>query len=85
MLEAVQARGLFRGDCDDAAVLGAAHAKAVGLTARFRALGFRGKGGPLSHVIADVRTPRGWVQFDVTRPAQFARLPSVSRVVTVEV
>ncbi len=84
MLQVIATHAFFSGDCDDAAILGAALAKAVGLRARFRAIGFR-RGGLLSHVIADVRTPRGWVQLDVTRPAQFARLPRISRVVTVEV
>ncbi len=84
MLQVIEARAFFQGDCDDAAVLGAALAKAVGLRARFRAIGFR-RGGLLSHVIADVMTPRGWVQYDVTRPAQFTRLPQVARTLIVEV
>lgn len=84
MLQVIDAKAFFGGDCDDAAVLGAALGKAVGLRARFRAIGFR-KAGPLSHVIADVRTPRGWVQLDVTRPAQFVTLPPIARTVTVEV
>jgi hypothetical protein len=84
MLQVIDTRAFFQGDCDDAAVLGAALAKAVGLRARFRAIGFR-RGGLLSHVIADVRTPSGWVQYDVTRPAQFTRLPQVARSLIVEV
>ena len=84
MLQVIDRRAFFSGDCDDAAVLGAALAKAVGLRARFRAIGFR-RGGLLSHVIADVWTPRGWVQYDVTRPAQFTRLPRVARSLIVEV
>jgi hypothetical protein len=85
MLLAIQSSRAMAGDCDDAAILGAALGKAVGLRARFRALGFQGRSGPLTHVIADVRTPQGWVQLDVTRPAQFTRLPQIQRVVTVEV
>ncbi len=85
MVQTIATRGVFAGDCDDAAILGAALGKAVGLRARLRAIGFR-RGGPLVHVIADVRTPRGWADLDVTRPAQFAgRLPSIARVVTVGV
>lgn len=85
MLQVVAGRGFFAGDCDDAAVLGAALAKGVGLRARFRGVGFR-RSGPLVHVIADVRTPRGWLPLDVTKPAQFAgSLPPVARSITVEV
>lgn len=85
MLQVVGQRAVFSGDCDDAAILGAALAKAVGLRSRFRAIGFQ-PGGPLVHVIADVRTPRGWVQLDVTRPAQFANgAPRIARRLIVEV
>lgn len=85
MVQVVARRGLFAGDCDDAAVLGAALGKSVGLRARFRAIGFR-RSGPLAHVIADVRTPRGWLPLDVTKPAQFEGvLPPVARSLTVEV
>jgi transglutaminase-like putative cysteine protease len=84
MLDAITSRGFFQGDCDDAAVLGAALGKAIGLRARLRAIGFD-KVGPFSHVIADVRTPRGWVQLDVTRPAQFDRLPVIARRLLMEV
>lgn len=85
MLQTIARQGFFQGDCDDAATLGAALAKAVGLTVRFRAIGFR-RGGPLAHVITDVRTPRGWADLDVTKPAQFlGRLPPIARAVTVGV
>ena len=85
MVQTIARTGTFAGDCDDAAVLGAALGKAVGLRARFWAVGFK-RGGPLVHVIADVRTPRGWADLDVTRPSQFVgRVPVFARVVTVGV
>jgi len=67
--------GYITGDCDDAAILGAALAKAVGIGARFVAVGFK-QGGPLVHVFT-VLTGRAdggmgslgkGVELDVTRP-----------------
>lgn len=69
-------QGFITGDCDDAAVLGAALGKSVGIGARFVAIGFR-DGGPLVHVYAVLTGKadggigslgRG-VDLDVTRPA----------------
>lgn len=71
------AQGFITGDCDDVAVLGAALGKAVGIGARFVAVGFT-PGGPLLHVYT-VLTGRvdggigslgAGVNLDVTRPAQ---------------
>lgn len=66
-------RGYIAGDCDDAAVLGAALGKAVGLVASFYAVGFSPR-GPLVHVYTVLTPPnqRGigsGVDLDVTRPA----------------
>lgn len=67
--------GYITGDCDDVAVLGAALGKAVGIGARFVAVGFQ-PNRPLVHVFA-VLTGRGdggmgslgrGVELDVTRP-----------------
>ena len=71
------AQGYISGDCDDVAILGAALGKAVGIGARFMAVGFR-PGGPLVHVytILTGRADGGigslgrGVDLDVTRPAQ---------------
>lgn len=79
MLEDVLARGFTQGACDDAAVLAAALGMANGLEARFRALAFCydvGRCDPLeafTHVIADLWDGYGWVELDVTRPADRAR------------
>lgn len=70
--------GFARGDCDDAAVIGAALARALGFPVRLVALGFAGEMGPLTHVYADVWTGRRWADLDVTKPNQGA-LPAVSR------
>lgn len=68
--------GFIAGDCDDAAILGAALAKANGIGARFVAVGFR-RNGPLVHVYT-LLTGRGdggmgslgpGVDLDVTRPS----------------
>lgn len=67
--------GYITGDCDDAAILGAALGKAVGIGGKFVAVGFR-PGGPLVHVFT-VLTGRAsggigslgsGVDLDVTRP-----------------
>lgn len=58
------------GDCDDAAILAAALAHALGIPARFVAVGFQA-GGPFRHVYTEVWTPRGWLDVDVTRLPQY--------------
>lgn len=74
-LERLYRVGALEGDCDDAAVLGATLGKVIGLPARFRALAF---GGPYRHVVADLLTPAGWRDLDVTAAAQ--RIPpTISR------
>lgn len=62
--------GCARGDCDDAAILAAAVALAAGYQVRFQVVGFR-TGGPFGHVYAEAFDGRRWIDFDVTRPAQF--------------
>jgi Transglutaminase-like superfamily len=69
--------GYITGDCDDAAILGAALGKAVGIGARFVAVGFR-EAGPLTHVFAVLTGGKDGgigslgpgVELDVTRPQQ---------------
>ena len=68
LLDQFSSWGYVLGDCDDAAVLGAALGKALGFTSRFVVLGFFGPRMPFSHVYTEVRGPRGWVDLDVTRP-----------------
>lgn len=84
MLDQVGARGVAQGDCDDAAVLGAALGKAVGLRARFVVVGFHSTRGRLSHVFTMLRAGPGWIELDVTRPSRGSH-PAVSRVHEVEV
>lgn len=83
MLEEWERSGRATGDCDDAAILGAAVALASGYRVRWVLLGFR-KSGPYGHVYAEARRPRGpWVPFDVTRPSHLPAGLKVHRRVTV--
>jgi len=70
MLREWQEQGEARGDCDDAAILGAAVAHAAGFPVRFVVFGFE-PGGPYGHVYAEAWDGARWVEFDVTRPFQF--------------
>lgn len=54
------------GDCDDQAVLIAVLCMAIGIPARFKAVGFIP--GKLSHVYAQVRINGQWVAMDTTEP-----------------
>jgi transglutaminase-like putative cysteine protease len=76
LLQQWQQTGRIFGDCDDAAVLGAALGKANGIGARFVAVGFQA-GGPLLHVFTVLTGKRdsgmgslgAGVDLDITRPA----------------
>ena len=70
MLREWEDGGKFTGDCDDAAIMAAAVALAAGFRVRWVVVGFR-PGGPFRHVYAEAWDGRRWVDFDVTRPAQF--------------
>lgn len=66
LLQEALAKGVVRGDCDDAAVLAAFLGAVAGLSYRFRAVGFRDH-GPLSHVFTLLRGTQGFTSLDVTR------------------
>lgn len=73
LLTMIGAGGTVHVDCDDAAILGAALGKAVGLLSRFVVVGFRSPKAPFQHVWAEVSNPVGsprWVELDITRSAQ---------------
>lgn len=61
--------GYIQGDCDDAAVLAGALARAVGMRVRIIVAGFTNAKGPYQHVWAEVAPPAGnwWREMDVTR------------------
>lgn len=59
--------GRVRGDCDDAATLGATLARAMGLPARFVVAGFGPPPAPFAHVWAEVTDGARWYDLDVTR------------------
>lgn len=84
LLTQLEQTGEMTGDCDDAAIIGAALARALGLRARFRAVAFPKPMSPYRHVIADVLTPRGWLDLDVTKPAQLIP-PTFTRTMIMEV
>lgn len=67
--------GVTWGDCDDAAVLGAALARAGGLPVRYVLYGFGSPVAPFSHVFVEISTPAGVVDLDVTRPMQQVARP----------
>lgn len=86
-LQQIRKRGLVQVDCDDVAMLAAALGKAVGLRARFVAVGFHHVGAPYRHVWAELspRAVNAWVDVDTTRPAQGIEGLRISRVTTKEV
>jgi transglutaminase-like putative cysteine protease len=83
MLDTIAKRYVVSGDCDEAAILGAALGKAIGLQARFALLAFQGRGS-YAHVYAILRGTSGWVSLDTTRPLR-GPFPAVMRQTTVEV
>lgn len=85
MLEQIRREGVVRGDCDDVATLAAALGLAGGFPARFVLYAF-GHALPFSHVFCELHTLcRGWLELDVTRPAQLPPDMEVVRVETHEV
>jgi len=75
MLQQVKAKGRAFGDCDDVATLAAALGLAIGLPARFVAVGFDGLAGPFGHVYTELTGPglKQWMRLDTTRPEVNAR------------
>lgn len=84
LLTWVGQRGKVQADCDDAAILGAALARAIGLKVRFVVVGFLAPSAPFRHVWAEASASSGphageWVEFDVTRQAQAIPWDKISR------
>lgn len=75
-LRQIAATGSTYGDCDDAAVLGAALAIAGALPVRYVLFGFGAPLAPFSHVFVEIPTPDGTIDLDVTRPMQNVARPS---------
>lgn len=71
MLDEWRTTGRATGDCDDAAILSASLAMAMGLPVRWVLLRFT-PAGPYRHVYAEACDRGRWIDFDVTKPAQFA-------------
>lgn len=65
-LQQINQHGTVAVDCDDAALLAAALAKAIGLSARLVLVGFRGPFGPFEHIYTEVNDGRTWREMDVT-------------------
>jgi transglutaminase-like putative cysteine protease len=86
LLQSFERDGVIAGDCDEAAVLGAALAKAVGFQVCLYALAFpddNPQGDKFQHVYAAILTDDGLeVSLDVTRPR--GPVPTVTRIMQVE-
>lgn len=92
MVDRIDVEGRAPGDCDDAAMLVAAMALAVGFRARLVVVGFKGTsplaGGldsavPFLHIWCEVASPTGtlvWTEMDTTRPMQRIPMDALSRV-----
>lgn len=72
MLRRIQQSQFVSGDCDDAAVLGAALGKAVGLPAKYRALSFVNQRRPFQHVYTLLLVNGKWANLDTTRSPRTA-------------
>ena len=70
MITKIRQAEFVSGDCDDAAILGAALGKAVGLRAKFRALGFVTRARPFQHVYTLLLIRGQWMNLDTTRSPQ---------------
>lgn len=84
LLTQIAQRYVVQGDCDDAAILGCALAKAIGLRCRFVILGFTYANAPFSHVFGIVKGRSGWIDLDTTRPVRMVE-PTVTKKYDVEV
>lgn len=80
LIQRIQRTGMVSGDCDDTAILSAALGKAVGLKAKFRAMGFRKPGAAFRHVVTYLLAAGRWVNLDTTRNPRFAVPPAPSRI-----
>lgn len=72
MLSRIREQQFVSGDCDDAAILGAALGKAVGLPAKFRVLAFGRPQRPFQHVYTLLLVRGRWANLDTTRSPRFA-------------
>lgn len=84
MLCEYAARGIIMGDCDEAALLGAALAASVNIQAAFTVMEFAGSGAAsYSHVYAILLPLDGVaVSLDITRPPRGTPVPDVVRTAT---
>lgn len=77
----IERTGALRGDCDDVATLAAGLLLALGITTRFRVIGWQ-RGGGFSHVLAEAWDGNRWWDLDVTRPYQLAGVAPPAREAT---
>ncbi len=85
LLDRIATTHLVEGDCDDAAILTAALGKAVGLRAKFRALGFLHPQAPYAHVFTLLQAAGRWVRLDITRNDPLQAVPPTARTMELEV
>lgn len=84
LLDQIRTRQFVSGDCDDTAILGAALGKAVGMKARFVAMGFGRPGAAFKHVTTHLLVAGRWANLDTTRSQRFDP-PAPTRVQTLVV
>jgi hypothetical protein len=83
MLKEYEETGRVMGDCDEAAVLGAALGASVGIQPTLTVLEFADDSGQYSHVYASLLPMDGMpVSLDVTRPPRGTPVPAVVRQAT---
>ncbi len=82
VLAEIERHGFARIDCDDAAMLVAALAIALGLSCRFVVFAYLDPRAPFSHVATEVDTQRGPMLLNVTEPLSG---PAPSRAASLEV
>lgn len=86
MLRQYEAEGIVTGDCDEAAILGAALGMSVGIPAVYTVVGFDDGTGQLSHVFTSL-LPNGGprITLDVTRPLPGSPVPRVVQAIDISV
>lgn len=85
MIDTIANRFYLQADCDDVAILAAALGKALGMSARFVALGFQTEAAPLTHVFTEIGIPSGeWYALDTTKQPS-ALEPTITRIKRMDV
>lgn len=79
MLTDAQGKGMYLGNCADAAMLTAMLCIDVGIPCYFEARAFLKPDAPFQHVVTIAMTEKGPFEFDITRPAGTPDVPITRR------